>query len=99
MLISWPKLSKCNALLTQPPYEIVVQPRGKMKLLFFMKWRNKVLACARPALHRPALPCTPLHCALDMDSYCICRPPGGTMMASGRAYSATWCVVQHLPGE
>ena len=48
-----------------------------------------VLACARPALHRPALPCTPLHCALDMDSYCICRPPGGTMMASGRAYSAT----------
>ena len=48
-----------------------------------------VLACARPALHRPALPCTPLHCALDMDSYCICRPPGGTMMAFGRAYSAT----------
>ena len=50
---------------------------------------QSVLACARPALHRPALPCTPLHCALDMDSYCICRPPGGTMMASGRAYSAT----------
>ena len=49
----------------------------------------RVLACARPALHRPALPCTPLHCALDMDSYCICRPPGGTMMAFGRAYSAT----------
>ena len=39
-------------------------------------WKTSVLACARPALHRPALPCTPLHCALDMDSYCICRPPG-----------------------
>ena len=35
---------------------------------------HPVLACVRPALHRPALPCTPLHCALDMDSYCICRP-------------------------
>ena len=50
-------------------------------LLVFMEHRAllapMVLACARPALHRPALPCTPLHCALDMDSYCICRPPWG----------------------
>ena len=63
--------------------------QGLLAAVGFSKGFDSVLACARPALHRPALPCTPLHCALDMDSYCICRPPGGTMMAFGRAYSAT----------
>ena len=48
-----------------------------------------VLACARPALHRPAPSCTALQDSLTTVNHSICRPLGGTMMAHGGAYIAT----------
>ena len=41
------------------------------------------------ALHCPAPPCTTLQDSCTAYNHSICRPLGGTMMAHGRAYSAT----------
>ena len=60
------------------------RPLGMLKQVF---WHVHALPCT--ALHCPAPPCTTLQDSCTTINHSICRPLGGTMMAHGRAYSAT----------
>ena len=50
-------------------------------------WHVHALPCT--ALHCPAPSCTALQDSCTTVNHSICRPLGGTMMAHGRAFSAT----------